>query len=181
MNSAEILTSVIFYLCSAVIILSALLTILSKRIMYSLIFAIIVFFAVGFIFMLLNAEYNAIIQFAVYGVAIPILIAFALMFTSYKTDKSIYLAFSARLILTLISAILFVLTLFNILLISSSVVDWLFTSQSSLILNKYEMFNSISNGLYIKSFFALELIAFLVFVIIVGFSSLTLFKGKRNG
>jgi len=181
MNSTEILTSFLFYICAANVVLSSIFTILSKRIMYSLLFAVIVFFTVGILFLFLSAEYNAIMQIAVYGVAIPILFVLAIMFTSYKVDKSVYLSFTPRFIFTVISAILLVLTLFNILLISSSVIDWLFTPQSVISINRYEIFKAISDGLYIKFLLSFELIALLAFSVVVGLSSLNIFKGARNG
>ncbi|MBR1908429.1 NADH-quinone oxidoreductase subunit J [bacterium] len=181
MSSTEILISIIFYLSAFLIVFGALAAIFAKRIVHSLILAVIVFFTVGILFLILNAEYNAIIQFAVYGVAIPILLVFAIMFTSYKNEKNVYLAFDSRFVLAFISLVLFVLTVFNILLISSSVIDWLFTPQSALNINRYEMFNAISNGLYIKFFFSFELIALFIFIVIVGLSTLNLFREKRNG
>lgn len=181
MNSSDIFTSIIFYLCAANVIFSSIFTILSRRIMHSLLFAVILFFAVGIIFLFLSAEYNAIIQIAVYGVAIPVLFVLAIMFTSHRIDKQVYLSFTPRFIFTIISAILFVLTLFNILLISSSVIEWLFTPQSVISLNRYEMFNAISDGLYIRFLLSFEMIALLTLSVIVGLSSLNIFKGTRNG
>ena len=181
MNSAEILNSVIFYLCAFLIVTGACFTVLANRIIYSLFFAVIVFFTTGIVFFMLNAEYNAVVQIAVYGVAVPVLFAMAIMFTNYKFDKDIYLAFSPRFIFAVIAAILFVLTLFNILLISSSVIEWLFTPQSTVSINKYEMFNALSNGLYIKYFFSFELVAIIILTVIVGISTLNLRKGKKRG
>lgn len=181
LSSAEILNTVIFYLCAFLVVVGAVFTILSNRIIYSLFFAVIVFFCTGIVFYLLNAEYNAIVQIAVYGVAVPILLALAIMFTDYKIDKDIYLAFSPRFIFTITASVLFVLTLFNIMLISSSVIEWLFTPQSSVDINRYEMFNAISNGLYMKFFFSFELISLIILTVIVGLSTLNLRKGKKRG
>lgn len=181
MNSSDVFISVMFYLFAFIIIVSASLSIFANRIIYSLIFAVINFFTVGFVFLFLSAEYNAVVQFSVYGVAVPILLIMAIMFTSYKADKNIYLSFTPRFIFTVISSILFVLTLFNILLISSSVIDWLFTPQSSIHINSYEMFNAISTGLYIKYLFAFELFAVLVLLVIVGLSTLITFRENKHG
>ena len=181
MNSSDIFTCIIFYLCAANVIFSSIFTILSKRIMHSLLFAVILFFTIGIIFLFLSAEYNAIIQIAVYGVAIPILFVLAIMFTSHKVDKNIYLSFTPRFIFTVVAAILFILTLFNILLISSSVIEWLFTPQSVISINRYEIFKAISDGLYVKFLLSFEMIALLALSVIVGLSSLNIFKGARNG
>ena len=181
MSSSDIFTSIIFYLCAVNLIFSSIFTILSRKIIYSIIFAVIVFFTVGIIFLFLSAEYNAIVQIAVYGIAIPILFVLAIMFTSYNIDKTVYLSFTPRFIFTVISAILFVLTLFNILLISSSVIEWLFTPQAVISINRYEIFKAISDGLYIKFLLSFEMVALLALSVIVGLSSLNIFKGVRNG
>lgn len=181
MTSADILTSVIFFVCAILIICCAVFSIFAKKIIHSLFLAVVVFFAIGALFFLLSAEYNAVIQITIYGVAIPILFAFAIMFTAQNLEENLYLSFSPRFLITLISAVLFVLTIFNILIISSSVINWLFTPNSNININRYEMINALSNTIYIKYFFAFELVSLLVFIVIVGISTLTLLKGKKHG
>ena len=181
MTSPDILTSVIFYLCAILIISCSIGTIISKKIIHSLALSVVVFIVTAGLFFLLTAEYNAVIQIAIYGIGIPILLVFAIMFTSQRLDKDIYLSFTPRFMLSLISAVLFVLTIFNILLISSSVIDWLFTPQSNISINRFEMMNALSTGLYVKYFFAFELISLLIFLVIVGLSTLNIFKEKKHG
>ena len=90
MTSADILTSVIFYLCSIIIIACSICAILSKKIIHSLALSVIVFIVTAGMFFLLSAEYNAVIQIAIYGIGIPILLVLAIMFTSQRLDKDIY-------------------------------------------------------------------------------------------
>ena len=71
MSEIEIINSITFYGFAITLVVFAFLTLLSNKIMYSLIFALIVFFASGAIFFALGADYNAIIQIMVYGVAVP--------------------------------------------------------------------------------------------------------------
>ena len=181
MSEANILSSIIFYSCAILIIVSAFLSIFVNRIIYSLFLAVIVFITASGIFFLLGAEYNAVIQIAIYGIAVPILFIFAIMFTADKLDEKTYLSFSPRFSLTMISAALFVLTIFNILVVSSSVMGWIFTPQSDIQFNKYQMFDAISSGLYINYVFAFEFVSLLLLMAIVGISSLNLFKEKKRG
>lgn len=181
MTSSDVLTSVIFYLSAFLILGCAIFSIISKKIIHALALSVVVFIVTAVLFFLLNAEYNAVVQIAIYGIGVPILLVFAIMFTSRKLDEDIYLSFTPKFMLSLISAVLFVLTIFNILLISSSVIDWLFTPQSNVSINRYEMMNALSNGLYVKYFFAFELISLIIFLVIVGLSTLNIFKEKKRG
>ena len=52
-----------------------------NNIFYSLLSAIIVFFIAGMFFYVLGSEYNAVIQIAIYGVAVPVIHGLAIMFT----------------------------------------------------------------------------------------------------
>ena len=60
-----------------------------KKIFYSLLCAITVFFLAGFFFYVLGSEYNAVIQIAIYGIAIPVILGLAVMFTNLKKDESV--------------------------------------------------------------------------------------------
>ncbi|MBO5795784.1 MAG: NADH-quinone oxidoreductase subunit J, partial [Bacteroides sp.] len=77
----------IFYSIAILMILTAILTINLKNIFHSLLSAICVFFLAGIIFYILGSEYNAIIQIAIYGVAIPIILGMAVMFTDFRNSK----------------------------------------------------------------------------------------------
>ena len=75
---------IIFYIASALIITSACISMFAKNIIYSLLAAILVFFSVSVIFYMLGSEYNAIIQAAIYGFAVPVIIGLSIMFTTGK-------------------------------------------------------------------------------------------------
>ena len=70
---------VFFYIASVGIILFALLSLFAKNVIYSLLWAILVFFFGAVIFFILGSEYNAIIQAAVYGLAVPIIIGISII------------------------------------------------------------------------------------------------------
>src|SRR5574344_901634 len=114
MNEIEIIRSLIFWGCASLIIIFAKLTILSNKISYALVASILAFFAVGGIYFLLSAEYNAVVQIALYCVAIPILFAFAIMFTNSKTDKSTFLTTKPRLYFTIFSSFILFLSVIYI-------------------------------------------------------------------
>lgn len=83
------INSIFFIIYSLVIVLSALLSILSKKLIYTLLWAMVVFLAVGGIFLLLGATYNAMVQFLIYVIAIPALIAISIMLTKQTSTEKV--------------------------------------------------------------------------------------------
>ena len=79
---------IVFYPAAILMILFAILAIKFRNIFYSLICAIGVFFLAGLFFYILGSEYNAIIQIAIYGVAVPVVLGLAVMFTNLKNEKN---------------------------------------------------------------------------------------------
>ncbi len=176
----DILKSLIFYGFAGVIILFALLSVFSFRILYSLLSAVCVFFTVAGIYFILGADYNAVIQIAIYGIAIPILFVLAIMFTSDKVDKKTYLALKPRFFLAFLALGALFLSLFYLIATSlslSSNADWILTKQTMFI-NKYQMFSAISNGFFINYVYAFELFSILLLIVIVGFSTLNIIKER---
>ena len=81
------LTACIFYPTAIALIVFAFLSVFLDKIVHSLLASMVVFFLVGLVFYLLGAEYNAVIQLAIYGLAVPILLAISLMFTNTRVEK----------------------------------------------------------------------------------------------
>lgn len=176
----DILKSLIFYGFAGAIILFAVLSIFSFRILYSLLSAVCVFFTTAGIYFILGADYNAVIQIAIYGIAIPILFVLAIMFTSDKLDKKTYLTLKPRFFLSFFSLGVLFLSLIYLIATSLSLESnsaWLFQKQT-MIINKYQMFNAISDGFFINYVWAFELFSVLLLIVIVGISTLNLIKEK---
>ena len=79
---------VIFYIAAFILILFALLSMFLKNVIYSLLAAVMVFFDAALLFYVLGSEYNAIIQAAIYGLAVPVIIGVSIMFTNGKTKEN---------------------------------------------------------------------------------------------
>ena len=73
---------VIFYSASVLITIFALLALFARNVVYSLLAAVVVFFFGALFFYVLGSEYNAIIQAAIYGLAVPVIIGVSIMFTT---------------------------------------------------------------------------------------------------
>ena len=71
--------TIVFYILAAITLGSGLLTVLSKHPIHSAIYMVVCFFSVAGHFLLLNAQFLAMVQAIVYAGAIMVLILFTLM------------------------------------------------------------------------------------------------------
>lgn len=83
MNTLEIL----FYALSAFAIASAIMVLISKNPIHSVLWLILVFFAISGHYILLNAQFLAIVNIIVYAGAIMVLFLFVIMLMNVKKDK----------------------------------------------------------------------------------------------
>ena len=74
----------IFYVVGAVTVVGGLGVVLSRNIVHSALFLVLALLAVAGVFILLAAEFLAIVQVLVYGGAVTILILFAMMLTRVR-------------------------------------------------------------------------------------------------
>ncbi len=75
---------VIFYFVAAVTVFGALGVVLARNVVHSALFLILALLAVAGVFILLSAEFLAIVQILIYGGAVTILILFAMMLTRVR-------------------------------------------------------------------------------------------------
>ncbi|HJU46113.1 MAG TPA: NADH-quinone oxidoreductase subunit J [Chitinophagaceae bacterium] len=73
------ITQILFWLLSALALGSALLVVTSKNPVYSVLFLIVTFFAISGHYILLNAQFLAIVNLIVYAGAIMVLFLFVIM------------------------------------------------------------------------------------------------------
>jgi NADH-quinone oxidoreductase subunit J len=83
MNTLEIL----FYALSAFAIVSAVMVLISKNPIHSVLWLILVFFAISGHYILLNAQFLAIVNIIVYAGAIMVLFLFVIMLMNVKKDQ----------------------------------------------------------------------------------------------
>ncbi len=75
---------VIFYFVAAVTVFGALGVVLARNVVHSALFLILALLAVAGVFILLSAEFLAIVQILIYGGAVTILILFVMMLTRVR-------------------------------------------------------------------------------------------------
>jgi len=88
-------TQILFWLLAALAIAAALGVILSKSPIYSVLWLIVVFFAISGHYILMNAQFLAIVNIIVYAGAIMVLFLFVIMLMNLNSDaepaKNIFL------------------------------------------------------------------------------------------
>jgi len=100
--------TLVFYIFAAVLVIAALMVVGLRNIVHSALALIVVFAMAAGIYVLLNAEFIAIVQILIYVGAVTILILFALMLTRIagvrRTNPTNKLWFVAIIICTLLGA-----------------------------------------------------------------------------
>lgn len=157
----------IFYIASSIIIIFAILSMFVKNIIYSLLAAIMVFFSASIFFYILGSEYNAIIQAAIYGFAIPIIIGISIMFTSKSNEYSKKFTLPY---LAIVSSILIGLGIIYAIIISISMLPETFNLTCISQTNHFEVLSAFAKGIFINYIWAFELISLLLTIIIAGIS-----------
>ncbi len=85
MNTVDVL----FYLLAAFAIVSATMVLISKNPIHSVLWLILVFFAISGHYILLNAQFLAIVNIIVYAGAIMVLFLFVIMLMNIKKDAEV--------------------------------------------------------------------------------------------
>src|SRR6059058_6322250 len=80
------ITQILFWILSIIALFSALMVVSSKNPVYSVLWLIITFFAISGHYVLLNAEFLAIVNIIVYAGAIMVLFLFVIMLMNLGKD-----------------------------------------------------------------------------------------------
>ncbi|HEX6915316.1 MAG TPA: NADH-quinone oxidoreductase subunit J [Chitinophagaceae bacterium] len=80
------ITEIVFWFLSAMALVSAIMVLLSKNPVHSVLWLIAVFFAISGHYILMNAQFLAIVNLIVYAGAIMVLFLFVIMLMSQNTD-----------------------------------------------------------------------------------------------
>lgn len=80
------ITQVLFWVLSVIALGSALMVVTSKNLVYSVLYLIVTFFAISGHYILLNAQFLAIVNLIVYAGAIMVLFLFVIMLMNLNAD-----------------------------------------------------------------------------------------------
>lgn len=159
---------IIFYIASAFIILFAMLALFAKRVVYSLLASIVVFFLGGIFFYILGSEYNAIIQAAIYGFAVPVIIGISIMFGVGISNHNSPKKSGFTPYLMLLFAAIFVLAFIYLLMMSLIITPDTFHTMELIQTNIFDNLKAFASGLFVNYVWAFELVSLLLTIAVVG-------------
>ncbi len=191
---------IIFYIASVLIIGFALIALFAKDVIRSLLAAVMVFFAGALFFYILGSEYNAIIQAAIYGLAVPVIIGLSIMFCQHGgkyrggkyrggkdsedkdsdneglLKKSNGKGFAVPYI-TLLCAGIFILAFVYLVMMSLVMMPDTFHIMEIPQMTPFDNVLSFARGIFIDYVWAFELVSLLLTIVIAG---LSMFDGRKN-
>lgn len=163
---------ILFYPSALLMIIFAILAIRFKNIFYSLLSAILVFFFAGFFFYILGSEYSAVIQIAIYGVAVPIVLGLAIMFTNLKKEYKTEAKNSNLKYLMILTSGIFILALLYLVMTSKVVSNFGFNFSDNIKNTSVQVLSAFSQGIFVNYIYAFELIALILTIVVVGITLL---------
>jgi len=102
------MSQLVFYILSALTLISALVVVFSKSPMYSVLSLIACFFTIAGHYILLNAQFLAITHIIVYAGAIMVLFLFVVMLLNLNRESEPHKSFKIKLAATISAGMLFV-------------------------------------------------------------------------
>lgn len=169
--------ALIFYLTSGMLVGFAILALCLKNVIYSLISSIVVFFLTGLVFLLLGSEYNAIIQVAIYGLAVPIIIGVSVMFTNMGKEQSRNEKFTIPYLMLMFGGI-FVLAFLYLVMMSLAIVPDTFNLMEYSHATSFDTISAFAKGIFVNYAWAFELTSLLLTIVIAG---LVLLAQRKRG
>lgn len=177
----EQLNAIIFYIISAIIIFSSIAVIFTKKIMKSVFFALVTFICFGLLFFFLNALFNGVIQISIYGIALCILFAIAVMLTNNNEEETHKIKFSPAIIFAFLGVIM-ILSSILIFLKETMMYDSVFKTyiNSSHILTSLDNTKQLSSELLTHNLYSFELLGLYLLIVLIGILVLLTFKGESK-
>lgn len=105
------LTQILFFILAGLTLLSALMVITSKNPIYSILYLIITFFSISGHYIMLNAQFLAVVNIIVYAGAVMVLFLFVVMLMNLNAETKSFASPKILLVATIIAGIFLLLTI----------------------------------------------------------------------
>jgi NADH-quinone oxidoreductase subunit J len=166
------------FLCFAIICaVSALMVILLSNPIKSALCLIITFFSLGGIYLLLNAEFIALMQVLVYAGAVMVLFLFIMMLLDVKHDVVEDIIYENKKYLVVPAILIFFSSIFSVLILPYKIIKDI--GGSNWDLYKHNNIKAIGNMLFNKYLLPFEVTSVLLLVAAIGIIALGK-KGDRE-
>lgn len=176
----ENINPILFYITALIIVLSSIMTVIAKRIMYAVFYAFICFFFTGLIFFSLNAPFIGSIQISIYAIALSILFVIAIALTNYRNEKNSENNIKLR----------YFLGIFAVIIISSSIlisikettkydISFMTYLNSPHLLTSIDNTKQLATELLMHNLYSFEILGIYILIALVGISTLLAFRGDK--
>jgi NADH-quinone oxidoreductase subunit J len=163
------MTQYFFYFLSTLCVVFALLVVLSRNPVHSVLYLILCFFAIAGHYILLNAQFLAAVHIIVYAGAIMVLFLFVLMLMNLNKDSEPTKSWQGRIAATLASGLL-------LLVLTASIRSADSLPSASQTDNSIGLLSNLGKTLYNQYLLPFEVSALLFLVAMVG----AVMLGKRE-
>ena len=136
------------------------------------------FFTAALFFYVLNSEYNAVIQIAIYGVAVPVVLGLAVMFTKHQELKDQIVKNSNSKHWEILLGCIFISVLVYLVMTSLITNPQGFDIEVLSNNTSMQVMQTFGHGIFVKYVWGFELVSIILTIIVVG---LTLFSKKEGG
>ena len=131
----------------------------------------------GMFFYLLGSEYNAVVQIAIYGVAVPVILGLAIMFTHPKSESQEKKESLYKYVIVLFAGI-FILSTIYLILTSCAISPDCFNLAEKVSINPKGVLLGFGQEIYINYVWSFELISIILTIVVAG---LAMFNNKEGG
>lgn len=152
----------VFYLFAAIVIISAMGVVFSRKLMYSAFSLLFTFFGVAGLYAVLNADFLAVVQIMIYVGGILVLIIFGVMLTSKLTGVDIISGGTGKKVYiasTILSA-----GMLSILVFMFKTVNWHYPAVSAYSNSSLDLIGSVLLTKYVLTFLVAAILLLIAFI-----------------
>ncbi|WP_020530847.1 NADH-quinone oxidoreductase subunit J family protein [Flexithrix dorotheae] len=157
-----------FYAFAGITLISALMIIFSKNVLYSAICLLGTLLGMAALYVFTRADFLAVTQIMVYVGGILILLIFGIMFTNKKGEDRVYSGDRNKFIGIAIGIAYFVLLVTSVFSINFQQLPWIKQAMANENIVNNSTVNQIGINLMTDSVFPLEIAGFLLLVALIG-------------
>lgn len=172
---------VMFYLFSGAAVLSALVILFSRNILYAAFSLVITFLSIAGIYVIAGAEFVAITQIIVYVGGIVVLLIFGIMLTNKISGKAMVTGAQNKFTGTVVVVALSALMLYAVFKINFSILNSQLPVEKYISDTEYNNVNQLGIGLMSDYILPFEVAAVLLLIALVGAATIAGYKEKANG
>ncbi len=170
----------IFYVFSGLTVLSALVIVFTRNVLYAAFSLILTFLSVAGIYVLAGADFVAIAQILIYIGGILVLIIFGIMLTNRISGQEIITTMHNRFLGIVIGLILFSILVYYILQTDFMALSWIKSANATGAVVKDSTIEQIGVGLMSIYLFPFELVAILLLIALIGAALIAKGQLKRK-